>query len=137
MNRNRLYGFLLAACAGGYGWLTITQLSHATVEKPGPNVCLIRSITSIPCPSCGSTRSALAIFSGDLYQALQLNPLGFIIVGILLIAPFWIFRDLISGSSSLWSNYKKTEAFFSRRTPAIIAITLILANWIWNINKAL
>ncbi len=55
--------------------------------------CPFRTITGIPCPTCGTTRAAVALLDGQLAQALALNPLstlaavGFLAGG--LIAPVW------------------------------------------------
>jgi hypothetical protein len=79
----------------------------------------------------------MAILHGDIHEALHLNPLGFIIFAIMLIAPFWITGDLLLKRSSFHIFYKYIEALFKRKWIAIPAVLLILINWIWNINKSL
>jgi hypothetical protein len=55
--------------------------------------CLLRSVTGIACPSCGSTRALAALANGDPISALAWNPL--VTVGIIafvvggLMAPAW------------------------------------------------
>jgi uncharacterized protein DUF2752 len=39
--------------------------------------CWIHHLLGIPCPTCGSTRCALALARGDLRRAIALNPLMF------------------------------------------------------------
>ncbi len=39
-------------------------------------VCPVRRLTGIPCPSCGLTRSFVAIGNGDLGTAFAFHPLG-------------------------------------------------------------
>ena len=136
MSRFKLFVFLSTACAAGYSWLAITynqQVSHAME----PGVCIFKHITAIPCPSCGSTRSVLSLIKGDLLQALFWNPIGILLIIILLGAPFWMLYDLVSRRATLLNAYTKTELFLKRKWVAIPAILLVLMNWIWNISKGL
>ena len=38
--------------------------------------CLFKTVTTLPCPSCGLTRSGLAMGQGDWLAAFRLHPLG-------------------------------------------------------------
>ena len=38
--------------------------------------CVLKASTGVPCPTCGSTRAALALAGGHLGQALVWNPLA-------------------------------------------------------------
>ena len=38
--------------------------------------CLLNTVTGIPCPSCGLTRSGLALGHGDIIDAFRFHPLG-------------------------------------------------------------
>lgn len=136
MTRNKLYAILLAACAAGYSWLIFTwfrQVSH--LSEPG--ICLFKQVTTIPCPSCGSTRSVLSLLKGDLAGAFYWNPFGVLLISVLLIAPFWILYDLASQKESLLTAYVKAERFLRLKWVAIPAILIVITNWIWNINKGL
>jgi hypothetical protein len=44
--------------------------------------CLLRSVTGIPCPLCGSTRSVEAVAEIDVARALFLNPAGVLAVAL-------------------------------------------------------
>lgn len=48
--------------------------------QDGPILCLFRSLTGLPCPFCGTTRSIGSILQGDFGSALGLNPLGFLVM---------------------------------------------------------
>lgn len=136
MTRNKLYAILSTACVAGYGWLTFTyyqQVAH--LAEPG--ICLFKRITSIPCPSCGSTRSVLSLIKGDIAGALYWNPFGILLVSVLLITPFWIFYDLVSRKESLLTMYLNAEQFVGRKWIAIPGIILVIMNWVWNISKGL
>ncbi|MFM7858346.1 MAG: DUF2752 domain-containing protein, partial [Flammeovirgaceae bacterium] len=90
MKKNRLYVFLFSICMAGYFWLYINAFSTNT---PHVEVCLIKNVAGVPCPSCGSTRSMVSILNGELKQGLKWNPLGFILLIGLLIIPPWIVFD--------------------------------------------
>ena len=38
-------------------------------------LCVFRNLTGLPCPTCGSSRAALAVVQGRLLEAIVLNPL--------------------------------------------------------------
>jgi Protein of unknown function (DUF2752) len=134
-SRNKIYLMLSIACVAGYIWL-ITSLTSTAVQQ-GINVCFIKRITTIPCPSCGSTRSLLCLLHGDVIQALLINPLGIVIAVIMLLTPVWLLYDFLFKKSSLYMAYQKMERIIRKPTFAIPLIALITLNWIWNITKGL
>jgi hypothetical protein len=79
----------------------------------------------------------MAILQGDIHGAIQLNPSGFLIFAILLIAPFWIAGDILLKRSSFFHFYLNCETLLKRKWIAIPAALLVLINWIWNIKKNL
>lgn len=129
----KLYIIVLGACLAGYIWLGFQyQLPSDEV-----GLCLIKQTTNVPCPSCGTSRSILSIMGGDFSKALYWNPLGFISLLIMLVAPFWIIHDLVFKNTSFHKVYQSIELHFKKPILFIPAIILILANWIWNILKGL
>ena len=92
-------------------------------------------MTTLPCPSCGSTRSLIALARGDLQESLYLNPIGILLAAMMIAGPFWICIDLIGKRSSLLNFYLRTEEVFRQRKYAVPAIILLTANWIWNFYK--
>ncbi len=136
LDRGRLYSILLIACLAGYIWLYFSITKKFT-ENKSVEVCLIKHITNVPCPSCGSTRSIISLIKGDFIGALNLNPLGYIIAIIMFVAPIWILTDLFLRSNTLFDFYQKTETFLRKRKYAIPLILLVIINWIWNIIKGL
>ena len=106
--------------------LAIAALSPVWVLlAPWLRPCIFRSVTGVPCPSCGATRGVLALIDGRLIDAFILNPLlsagvlAFVAGG--LIAPLWAWRvgslPRVKHPLPRWVRY---------------AIVLaIIANWWW------
>lgn len=134
--RNKLYVILTIACFAGYLWLYFMMSKHSVANQP-LEVCFVKHLTNIPCPSCGSTRSVISLVKGNFLAALNINPIGYIIAIIMLISPVWIFFDSIFRSNSLFNFYQKMESYFKKPSYAIPFILLVMINWIWNITKGL
>ena len=134
MSRSRLYLFLSAACVIGFTWIAVTYHRNVADESE-IGVCLFKRITTIPCPSCGSTRSVLALLKGDFSGAVMLNPFGLIILAVLMVTPVWLGYDLVTRKATLFNAYRNAERFLKRTRVAIALIILVLMNWIWNIYK--
>ena len=136
LDRNKLYSILFIACLAGYIWLYFSFTKNIT-ESKSVEVCLIKHVTNIPCPSCGSTRSIISMTKGDFIGALNVNPFGYLVAIIMLISPIWIIADTIRKTNTLFDFYKKTETYLKRPKIAIPLILLVIINWIWNITKGL
>jgi Protein of unknown function (DUF2752) len=68
--------------------------------------CPLRSLTGIPCPTCGMTRSFVAIAQGNLNAA----------IGYHLFGPFIFLLFLAGAISLLWElKTNKNQTFFYRR----------------------
>lgn len=161
-NRTSLYGLLIAFCTAGYIWLWLGMQADgfslaergsspvADLVAPGesnhsspapkartelPGVCLFKHATSIPCPSCGSTRSVLHILHGDLRGGLYWNPLGFVLLVGLIVAPVWIAHDLVRRRETFLVFFRQSETWLRKWWVALPAIILVLANWAWNFFK--
>lgn len=136
MGRNRLYltlGILLTTAYAYVLWSAGRVHTHS-----GFVFCPIKKVTGIPCPSCGTTRSLMELLHGHFADAAHLNPLGIIAAMLMLVLPPWLFYDLATGKATFHTKYLRAEAYIKKH-PVIIAFTalLMIANWIWNINKGL
>jgi hypothetical protein len=151
--RTRFYGLIAALCTAGYIWLILgmqsdgfslaghgpsppgVHESHSRIQSDLPGVCLFNQLTSLPCPSCGSTRSVLHILHGDIRGGLYWNPLGFVLLAGLLTVPFWIAFDLISRRETMKNTFRLTEKWLRKWWIALPLTILVLANWVWNYLK--
>ena len=136
LNRNKLYSIIFIACLAGYIWLYFNITKNLTKEKQF-EVCFVKHLTNIPCPSCGATRSVLSLTNGNFIEAFNLNPIGYVIAIIMFIAPLWIITDVVMKSKTLFYFYKKVEMYLKKPKFAIPLIFLVLINWIWNIIKGI
>lgn len=136
MSRKKLYLLLSIACFVGYVWV-VFQFKYHIIDKLSFRMCIFKKVTTIPCPSCGSTRSVLELFRGNVIEAISFNPLGLIIITILMVAPVWILFDLILKKDSLYAFYNEMEKKIKQRKYYIPAILFVIIIWIWNIYKEL
>jgi len=136
LSRSKLYTILFISCLAGYIWLYIGIKINLT-ENKSVDVCLIKHATNIPCPSCGSTRSVISLAEGRFTDALQINPLGYLIAIIMILTPIWILTDLFTKKETLLKSYQKIETYLRKPQYAIPLIALVIINWIWNITKGL
>lgn len=128
----KLYTFFFIASLAGFSWLTYSLITY-THKSSG--VCIFKSVTGIPCPSCGSTRSVISLISGDPMSAVRWNPFGFIIVVLMFVIPVLLAYDLVFNKTVLYNFYTKSESIIRRKIVAIPLIALVILNWIWNIIK--
>ena len=71
-------------------WLLTREASLRTSGfEDGPVLCPWRLLTGYPCPGCGGIRAMGAISTGQFEQAWLLNPLAFLVCGVVLV---WAFR---------------------------------------------
>jgi hypothetical protein len=136
LTKSKLYLLLAILCLAGYSWLFINY-TNPTIHNHEYTVCIVKNVTGIPCPSCGATRSVLSIASGNVMDGMSHNPLGFVLLSVLLIAPFWLLFDWITQKETLFLSYRKAEQLLKRKQYAIPLIALVLTNWVWNIYKGL
>jgi hypothetical protein len=86
-------------------------------------VCPLRHLTGIPCPTCGMTRSFMAIVRGDWSQALTEHLFGPIFFASLLIAAVHVAIELFTGRK-LIAFYSQT---ISNRKALILSLVIIFS----------
>ncbi len=86
-------------CSRGFALsLALLPLVGAVAYAQGlphiPWACPLRSLTGVPCPTCGMTRAFVALASGDLATAVQQHAFAPVLaVSFVLIAGHWL-REL-------------------------------------------
>ena len=132
LTKRRLYPLLLFLTACGYVWLFVSDDGSGGNRFVG---CPTRIIWGIPCPSCGTTRAVQAAFHGEWLESLCYNPLGILLVAMMVVIPIWILADVLTDSASLLKTYCFIERKFRSWPYALAGILAILINWIWNLVK--
>lgn len=120
--------------AAGYAWLFV-NLFHIWGNGGSVSLCPLKNAAGIPCPSCGTTRSAMLIVEGDFAGAIMVNPLGVLAVAALVVVPIWLLKDLATNTSGFFYFYQRAENLLRRKYIGLVAMGLIALNWIWNIYK--
>ncbi|NOQ26396.1 MAG: DUF2752 domain-containing protein [Bacteroidales bacterium] len=134
ISRRNLYPFLLVSILVGYLWIGINLFR---TSQKGFSTCIFKNITNLPCPSCGSTRSIIAFLNGEFAESLYWNPIGILLILLLIIVPLWLCVDILYKKDSLFRFYLNVELVLEKPKYAAVGITLIIVNWIWNIYKGL
>ena len=134
ITKSGLNSILILACFLGYLWVFFVTAKHKHSIN-STKMCIIKSATDVPCPSCGTSRSVVSLINADFFQALKLNPIGYLVAAIMLVSPLWILFDFVKRSNTLLSFYIKLESYFKKPSIAITAVSLIFLNWVWNIVK--
>lgn len=116
----------------GFSWILYNLL---TQQSNHFTVCIVKNVTGIPCPSCGSTRSLFSLISGDFSQAWYYNPIGYLYLIVLILGPIWLLRDMIYDNKSLYYFTNRCFAILKRKPIFIGFVLLVLINWFWNIIK--
>jgi len=133
----RFQFLILSACLAGYAWVFFILFFGHSKRIASFEVCLFKNISTIPCPSCGSTRSVLALLNGRFLESLLINPLGIIVAFVMLMAPIWILFDFATKGQTFIDFYGRLDAFIKRPGNAIPLALLIIMNWFWTISKGL
>lgn len=137
LNRGNLYLLLIVSCFAGYIWIFFNLTNAFADHQHDLEVCLIKNVTGIPCPSCGSTRAVLALIQGHFIESVLLNPFGLIIFLIMIVSPIWVAIDFYNKSDSLFIFYQRVEEILRNKKVMFAFFTLVIINWIWNIIKGL
>ena len=86
-------------------------------------LCLVKRLTGVACPSCGFTRGALSLLHGHPAQAWLYNPLLYSVLALLFAAT----AVRIISARSLRINLTATE----RSAAWILAEALFFINWVY------
>jgi hypothetical protein len=116
-----------------YLWIIQSFINPVITKNYG--VCFSKQVYGISCPACGTTRSVLFLIKGELSNAFYMNPLGFIAFAFIVFVPLIILYDVFSKSNHLQRLYLHIESKLKEPKYFILALILIVANWIWNFLK--
>jgi hypothetical protein len=136
MSNKQIYITLITACSAGYIWILLHALGFIGTNDHVTG-CIIKSISGVPCPSCGSTRSVISILNGDLIGALFYNPLGPVLLLIMFVLSVLLLRDGLLSKRTTAEWYRSTEQKIKNKYIAVPLTMAVIFNWMWNIYKGL
>ena len=89
--------------------------------------CAFKTITGLPCPTCGVTRTIIALSRGDVDRAMFMNPLAAILCagGVL----YLLYAAVVLALRL--PRFRPTVSAAGARRVRIGAIAVIATNWIW------
>ena len=106
-------------------WLVVGCLGIAVagmmIPFPVYPPCPLLSITGVPCPMCGMTRSVRSLMHGDLAASVRYQPFGMI-------------AALVGAAIILMWAVPRTRRIASVEIPIVVAVSCVAASWIWNIG---
>ena len=95
-------------------WLLVTVTAAAmgaawfALQLPWPR-CNFRALFGMPCFTCGSTRSAIALLQGNVSGAWSWNPLATIAMLAIAVFDVYAFAVLVSRGPRLRINFAKAK----------------------------
>jgi Protein of unknown function (DUF2752) len=102
----------------GHVWL---QETHKQLGLPP---CTFKSLTGVPCPSCGMTSSFSLLMHGDLWNSLRANFVGTLLALFGLAFVPWALVSVIRGKLAL---IRSVEYVLVRLV--LVFVTLLLLRW--------
>lgn len=95
-------------------------------SRPLPiDLCLLKSLTGLACPTCGLTRAVCHVLQGDLAGSLAFHPAGILVVTSSIGWIAWMSLEASRGQA-LWIGGRRTLARFAGA--GIAAMSLV--GWI-------
>jgi hypothetical protein len=111
--RIRTSGVLTALLAAGV---------FVNPSRPLPiDVCLLKRLTGLPCPTCGLTRAVCYALQGDWAASLGFHPAGILVVISLVGWVSWMSMEVWLGQA-LWLSGRQTVAKLAGAAIALISV---------------
>lgn len=113
----------------GVAWLLIHLLWNVHIE-----ICPIKRLIGVPCPSCGTTRAFKSLFAFDVVEALKYN------INILILLPSIVtyvalrVYDLIFHTQKLEQVYNKVKEMLNKKLFFCAFILFEILAWTLHIS---
>ena len=129
MSKRSFYISMTAICVTVIAWCIIAFCFNGLPCF----TCPLKYFTGMPCPFCGLTRSCLLLFHGDVWMALQTNPL-ISLLPIILLFPLAL-HDVCTGRNHLHSFFIHIRAMGVIGIIKVITLFSVIGVWILNMIK--
>ena len=114
------------AIAALWAGLVLGSLALSRLSGHAVSLCLFKNITTLPRPTCGCTRAAVAMLHGDILLAIRFNPLA---IACLAVA-FAVLAVRLLASRRVVLQASKME----RKILWAVALLLAAGNWYYVIR---
>ena len=109
--------------------LVLSPMAERLAE--GVPRCLLKTLSDLPCPTCGSTRAALALARLDLLEALALNPLA------TLAWSFLVAGGLAAGALALAGRPVPEPTWRLGSGARAMIVLILLVNWAYLVHAGI
>jgi len=130
----KIYLLTLVLLLAGSVWMFVNVSHGADADH---TICVFKNLTSLPCPSCGTTRAWELLLDGRVADAVQMNPLGIVTAMLFALCFSCILRDSLLGRKDFLMLWNKSEQMLKRKYLYLPLTGLIVINWCWSIAKGL
>jgi hypothetical protein len=89
--------------------------------------CAFKTITGLPCPTCGVTRTVIALSRGDVERGLFMNPLAAIACAAALV--YLAYAAVVLALRL--PRFRPTVSAVGARWLRIATVAVVAVNWIW------
>lgn len=118
-------GGLLLPAALAAAWLAAVGVFELLRPAGSAHsLCILRTVSGIPCPTCGTTRAVRALAAGRPLDALGYNPL--VMTAMTAVAAWLLLRAL--GAAP---RRRATARPWHAPALALATVLLVLANWLY------
>lgn len=131
MRKQRFYRTILVLCLFVYVYLCLRIFGISLFH------CPLRTLTGIPCPSCGVTTGIMALIHGDFVKSLRCNPLAIIMFIGFLYIQISILTDLLFNKRIFLRSYLFLCRCFKHKEFIIFCSTCVVLLWGYKIVEGL
>ena len=109
--------------------LLVASAACVPESLPRLSICFFHSLTGLPCPGCGLTRSFCAISHGDLAGAWAYNPFGLLFYAL---AVWLLLRPLLAWRWPAyvgWEHRVVASRAFCAAPIVLVTVMLVFGAW--------
>ncbi len=116
----------LGAIFGGIGVMAAVAVGLLRLDRVPLTFCVVKSLSGLPCPTCGSTRAFARLFELDLAGALAMNPFTMLVAVVIAV---WAVADvlLLPWRRALHVSLSPSIG----RALRVAAFVAFFANWVY------
>ncbi len=116
----------LGAIFGGIGVVAAVAVGLLRLDRVPLTFCVVKSLSGLPCPTCGSTRAFARLFELDLAGALAMNPFTMLVAVVIAV---WAVADVLLLP---WHRALRVSLSPSLgRALRVAAFVAFFANWVY------